>query len=114
MRLRERLTFGRDVAIMETVVVDINLIEEFEEDRNAGKGILQSLLSIVPRHQSGPVTKGITQAIAHAMPVGRAKAHVLTHRLSRHLFIGIVVMKGERVIGVGALVFNFRDIGKVF
>ena len=89
----EGVPFRRDVPIVEAIVINVDFIEELEKNRYTSKGIFESLLSVVPRHEGSAFTKGVTKAISHAVPIGGTKAHMLAHRFAGHYLIGIIVMK---------------------
>jgi hypothetical protein len=112
--LSERLPFGRNVAVVETIVVDINLLEEFEKDRNTRDRIIQRVTAIVPWHQSSALSKWITQPIAHAVPICSAEAHVIPHRLAGNHLFRVIVVKGQWVIGIRTLILDLGNVRKIF
>ena len=74
MRLSPGRTLGRDIPIMEAVKIDLGLFQEFKKDGHTRQGIVERLTPVIPRHESRAHTEGVPQRVAHAVPVGRAKA----------------------------------------
>ena len=113
VRLGERLAFRRDVTVMEAVEVDLALLEELEEDRDATKGIVEGVGAVIPRHEGGAGAERVGEAVAHHVPVGRGEAHVVLHLLPADLLVRVVVLEGERVLGLRSFELDDRDIREV-
>ena len=113
MSLRPSRPFGRNVPIVEAIVVNLVLIEELEEYRNPLERVVERLAAVIPRHQGRAHSKGISQPIAHAMPVGGTEAQVILHTFPGDLLVGIVMTECERIVRIRPFVFYFWDVWEV-
>ena len=113
MRLGEGLAFGSDVAVVEAVEVDLALLEELEEHRDATQGVVEGVGAVIPGHEGGAGAERVGEAVAHHVPVGRGEAHVVLHLLPADLLVRVVVLEGERVLGLRSFELDDRDIREV-
>ena len=113
VRLGQGLAFRRDVAVVEAVEVDLALLEELEEDRDTAEGVVEGVGTVIPGHEGRAGAERIGKAVAHHVPVGRGEAHVVLHLLSADLLVRIVVLEGERVLGLRSFELDDRDIREV-
>ncbi len=82
---------------MEAIVVDPDLLQELEENIDAALGILGGIRAVIPRHERGAGAEGISEGIAHAMPVGRGEAEMIPHRFALDEFTGVIALEGQAV-----------------
>ena len=109
---REIVELGSDVAVVEAIVVDVDLVEELEEDVGALEGVVHGVRLVVPRHDGSGAAEWIRQAVAHDMPVSGGEAHVVAHRLAINEFVRIVVLEREGVFRSRAFVADFWNAWK--
>ena len=109
----EVVELGCDVAIVEAVVVNAGFVEEFEKHVGTLECVVHGIGLIVPGHQSGGSAEGVGETIAHHVPIGSGEAHMIAHGFALDEFIGIVVLECEGIARTGALVLNFRNVGKI-
>ena len=98
---------------METVEINLALFEKLEKDRHTTQSIVERIRTIVPRHQGGGTTKGVTQAIAHHVPIGGRETHMVFHFLSADFLVWIVMLKSKNVLRLWTFIPNHRHILEV-
>jgi len=98
-----RIPLGRDITVVETIVLNPDLCEEFKKYVDPLQRIFGGLGAIIPRHERGPCAKWISERIAHAMPVGRSKPEVVRHGFPLDQLSCVVLLEGEWVFGETAL-----------
>ena len=101
---REVLAFGRDVAVVEAVERDAELLHELEGDADALLGHLDRVGAVFPRPHGAAGAERIAAHAAERVPVGDGEAQVLLHRLAFDHLVGVVMPEGERVLRVRAFV----------
>ena len=111
--LREGPAFRRDVTVMEAIEVDLALLKEFEEDRYAAEGVVERVGAVIPGHEGRAGAEGVGKAVAHHVPVGGGEAHVVLHLLPADLLVRVVVLEGERVLGLRSFELDDRDVREV-
>ena len=77
-------------------------------------GIFNRVRPVVPRHESGPGTKGVGQGVAHAVPVGCAKTKMIFHFLAFYFLFRVVMLESEAVSGIFALERDFGNVSEKF
>ena len=57
-----------------------------------------------------PTPNRSRQLAAERVPVGDREPQMVLHRLAGDEFVGVVMLEGERVLGVGAFVLDLFDV----
>ena len=97
----EAAVFRREIAVMEAVVVDGELLHDLECSVNlCDCACLRILLT--------------PALISHGVPPAQCELEVLTHRLAVDDLIRVVVLECKVIFGVLALIGDLADIGEKF
>ena len=110
--LGERFAFGRDVAIVEAIEMDTELLEELERHLRPVHGVLDRILTRLPRPLHRARSERIAAGAAEGVPIGNGEAKMVLHRSAFDHFVLIVMAKGERIFGLRTLEADFLDIRK--
>ncbi len=111
--LSQVLAFGGDVAIMEAVEADAELLQELEGDSDALLGHLDAVGAIFPGANGTAGTERISTLTPEGVPVGDGEAEPVVHGLAVDDFVSLVVLEAERVLAGGAFVGDFGgDFGE--
>ena len=114
VRLNQCVELGSHIAVVEAVEIDIDFFEKFEKHAHTLLGVGDGVRAIIPRHESRAATERIGKRVAHDMPVSGRKTQVIAHRLALDELVGVVMFESEGIFGLGALVGDLRNAGKVF
>ena len=110
--LAQVLAFGRDVAVVEGVEGRAELFQELEGHAHAGLGHLHRVGAVLPRADGGADAEHVGELAANRVPVGDREAQMVLHRLAGDQFVGVVVLEGERVLGVRSFVLDLGNAGE--
>src|SRR5439155_302297 len=99
-----------DVAVVEAVEVDAELLHELEGDADALLRHLNGVGFVLPGTDGAAGAERVAAGAAEGVPVGDGEAEVLAHRLAFHLLVGVVVAEGERVCRGRPLVADLLDV----
>ncbi len=100
----EGLGVGSDVAVVETVVVDTELVEELERGLHGGLRRRHRIRLRSPGSFEARPSEGIRARALEGVPVADGELEVLGHLLSRDHSVPVVEAEGEWIPGVGSLV----------
>ena len=109
VRLGQRLTFGRDVAVMEGVVRGAQFFDELEGDTSTVLRVVDRVRAIVPRAQHRARAERVAARASERVPVNHAKAQMLPHGPALDNLAGIVVFEGQRIFRFGPFVRDAFD-----
>ena len=68
--------------------------------------------AVFPRPHGAAGAERVAAHAAEGVPVAHGEAQVLLHRLAFDHLVRVVVPEGERVLRVGAFVFDLGDVGE--
>ena len=112
--LLQRGAFGRDVAIVKTVKGRAQFFEELNEHPRAVLGILYIVRARFPRAHCCAWAEWIIAHSAHGVPIGDAEAQVVLHGLALDYLVGVIMLEGQWIFGIRALVFNCLNVREKF
>ncbi len=99
---------------MEAVEVNACLLQKLKKDPDAFLSVSDRVGPVVPWGDRGAPAEGVSQRVAHGVPISGGKAQVLPHLLSFNQFFGVVVLEGKRVFRIRSFVgdlWNIREVG---
>ncbi len=108
----QRGALGGDVAVVEAIEGNAELLEELEAHADAVLGVLDGVGLALPGPQHGARPEGIAAGAPHRVPIGDAEPEMVLHRLAFDRLAGVVVAERQRVLRFGAFVTDFGDVGK--
>jgi hypothetical protein len=98
---------------VEAVEINLALFEKLKKDWHPTQGIVERIRAIVPRHQGSGATEGITQTVAHYVPIGRRETHMVLHFLSADFLVRIIMLESKNVLRLWTFIPNHRHILEV-
>ena len=93
VRFCESRALGCDIAVMETIIVDADLLHEVEKHAGAVLGVGHRVRAIVPWMGGGTGTEWIRSIAAHCVPIRATEAEPFAHGLARDDFRRVVVFE---------------------
>ena len=99
---------------MEGVERVAEFFHKLERHADAVLSVFDRVRPVFPGADGATGAKGIGASAAERVPIDDAEPEVVLHRLAADLFVGVVMMERERVLGIGTFVadaFNLRECG---
>ena len=114
MTFLQRVSLGRDIAVVEAIERSAELLKKFNEHPRAVLGILHIVRARFPRAHCCAGAEWIIAHPAHGVPIGDAEAQVVLHGLAFDYLVGVVMLEGQRIFGIRAFVFNRLNVREKF
>ena len=114
MALLQRGALWRDVPIVETIEGRTEFFHELDEHASTVLRIGHIIIGRLPRPHCRAGAEGIIARAAHGVPIGDAEAQVVLHGLALDYLVGVVMLEGQRIFGIRALVFNCFNVREKF
>ena len=98
---------------MEAEIFDTQLLHKFKAGVHLGLGMRHSALLCTKGLVSSVTAEHIGATGTQVVPPCHGKGQMLTHRLAHNDLIGVVELKCQRIGGIGALVGDHGNVGKI-
>jgi hypothetical protein len=106
-------SFGRHVAVVKREVGDAELLEELERSYQLRLCLREGVTALVPGALERALAEDVRAFPRKRVPVTHCGPELGGHALSEHHPVLVVVAVGERIVALGALVFDGRDTSKI-
>ena len=108
--LRQIPAFRGHVAIMPAIIGGAQFFNELKGHAGALLRVADGVGKIVPGPLHGAGAKRIAANAAKGVPIDDGKAQMVTHGLALHDFFRIVMLEGQRILGLEPFVTNFSNV----